>query len=337
MRKFIIVGKTSGAVMLYDTEFGGMAVATYYTVRQLMDMGATVIGVKSNTKQFSCYVMDKNENRAFGDGVPVVGTKRSAVTFMKGIKKPVEERRAEKEAEKKAIEAERARKRAEREAKKRAVIEKKERKEREKKEKIARAEAEKKQKAYEAMRKKNAISFHNSKCLCALTRVENEATEYHEKEKEYYTLYAETKAALSNLVKVLQNYCALPAYELGRILPRVRDGFKSRGRVSILVPLDMMEYGEGKYYQCVPGSNVSLSFINHYEDYSAEWKFRESNGYKPEFEDGRHRYAEDTRYGSTADGDSDVNGFANSLRSAKHLRNMPYIPSTSYDSCGWNF
>lgn len=337
MRKFVIVGKTTGAVMLYDTEFGGMAVATFYTVRQLMDMGATVIGVKSNTKQFSCYVMDKNENRSLGNGVPVVGTKRSASTFMKGIKKPVEERKAEKEAEKKKIEAEKERKRAEREAKKRAIEANKERKAREKKEKIARAEEEKRQKAYDSLRKKNAISFHNSKCLCALSRVENEATEYHEKEKEYYTLYAETKAALSNLVKVLQNYCALPAYELGRILPRVREGFKSHGRVSILVPLDMMEFGEGKFYQCVPASSVSLSFVNHYEDYSAEWKFRESNGYKPEFADGRHRYADDTSYGSTANGDSDVNGFASSLRNAKHLRNMPYIPSTSYSSCGWNF
>ena len=100
MRKFIIVGKTTGAVMLYDADYGGMAIATYYTVRQLISMGATVIGMKANTKQFSCYVMDKNENRSLGAGVPVVGTKRSASTFMKGIKDPAKEQ-AKKEAKKK--------------------------------------------------------------------------------------------------------------------------------------------------------------------------------------------------------------------------------------------
>jgi len=99
MRKFIIVGKTTGAVMLYDADYGGMAVATYYTVRQLISMGATVIGMKANTKQFSCYVMDKNENRSLGAGVPVVGTKRSASTFMKGIKDPAK-KQAEKERKK---------------------------------------------------------------------------------------------------------------------------------------------------------------------------------------------------------------------------------------------
>ena len=323
MRKFVIVGKTSGAVMLYDTEFGGMAVATYYTVRQLLSMGATIIGLKSNTTQFSCYIMDKNENRALGNGVPVVGTKRSATTFIKGIKPTPAEQKAKRDAENAEKEKIRAEKKALQEKKKAEKAAKAKHRKRAKELK----EEYKKQKEQEKLLKKTEVSFYNSKCLCVLTHIENIASEYHEQEKRYYTLYAETKSAISNMIKVLQNYGAFPAYKLGYIIEEIRKEFNRNNRVACNVSL--IEMDNGNYFQCVVGNTVTMEATNHYEDCTDEWKFRKTNGYLPEHTGGRHSDCSNTSYGMTA-GSNEISNITKYLLGSKKLRNMPYIPPCVY-------
>ena len=339
MRSFVIVGKGKGCVLLHDKEFGGNAVATYYTVNQLIDAGAEVLGVKSR-KPFSYAVLN-------ADGTPAAhvpnaeGTKRSAVTFLKGIKKS----RAELKAIREATEKRQAVLKAKKAEEKRVLAEKakaeKERLKLERAKAKERAEAEnkakKEAKVIASAMKRNAVSYQRSKCQCLLSFVRNTASEYHEEEKEHYILFAGSASAMSAMVKVLRNDSGMTGREVEDLVKRLRDEFKSNGRASCRVPLEW-GFTDNRNLQVGVADEVTLSVENTYEDESAEWTFRRSNGYRPEMKWERHwpTGCGSDRYGSTADGDGSVTGFGRSLLlHHKHIRNMPYMGSLAMDSSRW--
>ena len=338
--KFIITGKGTGTVMLYDVENKGSAVATFYTVNQLLDAGHEVLGV-TRRKPFACTPLTVNGEPA-AHPVKVEGTKRSAVTFMKGIKRSREELKTIREAQKKRdaiIKEKKA------EAKRAAAEQEKIAKELRKKERIAKkenAEKEKKQKKLDriikSIWKKTTVSFQSSKCLCLLSHVVNVANEYHESERNYYTLYAGSASAMTAMVKLVRDYAKLTGWESKELIRDLRDRFKSTGRACCRVELDY-EPDDMKSVQLAADNEVILSVRNDYEDTSAEWRFTKWNNYTAEMRDSRHRYEEDDEYGSVADGKGSAKGFGVMLlKSYKHIRNMPYIGSMVRDDAwggGW--
>ena len=322
--KFIITGKGTGTVMLYDVENKGSAVATFYTVNQLLDAGHEVLGV-TRRKPFACTPLTVNGEPA-SRPVKVEGTKRSAVTFMKGIRRSREELKTVREAQKKR-DAVLKEKKAE--AKRAAAEQEKTAKELRKQERIAKKEAEEKarkqkklDKVIKAIWRKTTVSHQSSKCLCLLSYVKNVATEYNEDETTYYTLYAGTPSAMTAMAKLIRDYAEMPGWEASELISDLRSRFKSDGRASCCIALD--DFSFPSYVQVAADSNVILSVRNDYEDSSAKWQLSKWNNYVPELLDSRHRSADDYNYGSVSNRDGNAKGFGISLlKNYKHLRNMP--------------
>lgn len=87
--KFVIIGdnQEKKVVALFDKKNGGVAIATPYTVKQLINLGHEVIGV-DNVKPFHYHCCNRSgkptKRPETLDGI--VPTKRAASTFIKGIK-----------------------------------------------------------------------------------------------------------------------------------------------------------------------------------------------------------------------------------------------------------
>lgn len=95
---FYIVGKKNDdCYVLYDVRYGGKACASLYTIDQLIEQGYAVAGCnslrgqKTRAKDITIVNLDGKPAQRISTFEDVPDTKRSAVTFIKGIKKSKEE------------------------------------------------------------------------------------------------------------------------------------------------------------------------------------------------------------------------------------------------------
>lgn len=273
--KFVITGVGEKCFALYDAENKGSAMATAYTIKQLIEAGHQVIGVKS-LKPFSVVCHCKNGDVAKKQPVRATGipdTKRSMATFVKGIKPSRAEVKANKDAA----------------LKRKATIKQK------KAEEKAKAEAEAKR--WQELKKT---------CLQVIEASHYEVCgEYHTSEayNEYY-LYASSPTAFATLKKVLKSSVLANTFNnMRESLKEISKEFKTVGHVMVrgeFRDLGTWQIAEGKIqYGYAP--EYRLEARNDYEDTAVRAVAYSWNGYKPEDRGCRHCSIQDAEYGPSAD------------------------------------
>ena len=289
--KFIITGVGEKCFALYDVENKGSAMATAYTIKQLVEAGHQVVGVKS-MKPFSVVCHCKNGDVAKKQPVRATGipdTKRSMATFVKGIKPSRADIKANKEA---------ARKR-------KATIRQK------KADEKKRAEAE----------AKRWIDLKKS-CLQVIESHYYEVCgEYHMSDQytEYY-LYASSPTAFATLKKVLKNSVIANTFSsMSESLKDITTEFKRRGYVMVRGDFkDLATYWvDSKKIQEGYSPEYRFESHNDYTDKSIDVVAYSRNGYKPQDNGCHHCRVEDAEYGPTAERESLVGLFANIARTKK--------------------
>lgn len=241
MKKFIIVAKKEAGVFgLYDTENKGVALATTYTIKQLMDMGHEVCGVISSSP-FKCQIMTKTGEPAKKEAslMNVPDTKKSAVSFVKGIKPSREEKTANKEKTKKRV----------------ATL------------KATKQEVKKAQKAFE----KKLEQFKPSKLLILETGCNIRSSEYDiESQKTTYRFLIKSPSAMTTFRNIIKNI--FPERLVKDELNDIMKTFKRHSSVSVEMEhngiLDL--WGMDKKVQKGYNNEYLLEFANLYEDFSGE-------------------------------------------------------------------
>lgn len=293
-KEFIVVGisKKEDALALYDVENKGTAMATPYTIRQLIENGHVVKGILA-TKPFRFRVFTKTGEAAKRKSVPatVDPTKRTIASFLKGIKPSRAEIKAAKEAA----------------AKRKATL---------------RANKAAKKAAQEAEKKKWMLLQKSKLQILEIGHYE-EVGEYHTNTSyDTYFLSAQSTAALTTLKKVLKDS---NLYQGGGVsfsdikddIQEIVDNFKEYGKITVKVKATHLDF-DPKKCQCGYGSKYIFTCENNYEDKLARLRFLYSKGYEPEDAGCHHCSTETATYGPTADS-CQMAGFANTLRRTKRI------------------
>ena len=293
-KEFIVVGisKKEDALALFDVENKGTAMATPYTIRQLIENGHIVKGILA-TKPFRFRVFTKTGEAAKRKSVPatVDPTKRTMASFLNGIKPSRAEIKAAKEAA----------------AKRKATF---------------RVNKAAKKAAQEAEKKKWMLLQKTKLQILEIGHYE-EVGEYHTNTSyDTYFLSAQSPTALATLKKVLKNS---RLYQGGGVsfsdlkvdIQQIVETFKNHGRITVKVKATHLDF-DPKKCQCGYGSKYIFTCENNYEGKFARLRFLYSNGYEPEDAGCHHCSTETATYGPTADS-CQMSGFANTLRRAKRI------------------
>ena len=290
-KKFIIIGiGEKDSYALYDVANKGTAMASAYTIRQLIENGCVVMGVVA-TKPFKvvCYSKSGEIAKKQASLGMVPPTKRSMTTFLKGIKPSRAEIKAAKEVA----------------AKRRATL---------------RANKAAKKAAQEAEKKKWMLLQKSKLQILEIGHYE-EVGEYHTNASyDTYFLSAQSPSALTTLKKVLKDS---NLYQGGGVsfsdikddIREIVDNFKDYGKITVKVKATHLDF-DPKKCQCGYGSEYFYTCENNYEDKIASLSFRYSNGYEPEDVGCHHCSVETATYGATADS-CQMAGFAKTLRRTK--------------------
>lgn len=292
-KKFIIIGiGEKDSYALYDVANKGTAIASAYTIRQLIENGCVVMGVVA-TKPFKvvCYSKSGEVAKKQASLGMVPPTKRSMTTFLKGIQPSRAEIKAAKETA----------------AKRKATL---------------RANKAAKKAAQEAEKKKWMLLQKSKLQILEIGHYED-VGEYHTNTSyDTYFLSAQSPTALTTLKKVLKNSSlyqggGLSFSDLKDEIQQIVETFKDHGRITVKVKATHLDF-DPKKCQCGYGSMYLFSCDNNYEDRMASLRFRYSNRYEPEDVGCHHCSVETATYGPTADS-CQMSGFANTLRRAKRI------------------
>ena len=254
--------------------------ATTYTIKQLLDMGHKVCGVIS-TSPFKCQIMTKTGEPAKKEAslMNVSDTKKSAVSFVKGIKPSREEKTANKEKAKKRV----------------ATL------------KAAKQVAKKAQEAFE----KKLEQFKPSKLLILEAGCNIRSSEYDvESQETTYRFLIKSPSAMTTFRNIIKDI--FPERLVKDELNDIMKTFKRRSSVSVEMKchniLDL--WGLDKKVQKGYNNEYSLEFANLYEDFSGEVTLLRKGNYIRNMEDCEYsitrsnfRYctAKDATIGATAE------------------------------------
>ena len=234
--KFIIVGeKAKGVVGLFDVANGGVALATAYTVRQLIDMGHDVVGVDT-LKPFKYTICTrKGEPSKRAENLDALETKKSAVSFVKGIKPSRQEKSANKAKAKKRVASMRQ----------------------------AKAEAKKAEETF----KKFLVPFKPSKLLMLETEYELESSEYHdESSSTTYRFLIKSASAMTAFRKIIKDN--IPWSIVEDDMKNIMKRFKRYSRVTVEATFrGIPDVWEDKKVIKGISSSYKLDFTNNYEDF----------------------------------------------------------------------
>lgn len=292
--EFIIIGisEKKDAYALYDTANKGTAMATAYTIKQLLENGHTVVGIKSfKPFQVVCHSKDGKVAKSQSSLGLVSPTKRSMATFVKGIKPTREERKAAKETAAKRKTTLRANKAA--------------------------------KKAAQEAKKKMWIPLQKSKLQILEVGHYEEVGEYHTNTSyDTYYLTAHSPAALTTLKKVLKNSSLYQSggfsfSDLKEDIRQIVDTFKDRGKITVKVKATMLDFEPAKC-QCGYGAKYVFTCENNYEDKVASVSFYQYDGYKPTDNGCHHCSIGTATYGPTADS-CQLADFGKVLQRAKRI------------------
>lgn len=278
--KFIIVGeKEKGVVGLFDVQNGGVALATTYTVRQLIDMGHEVVGV-GTLKPFRYTICTrKGEPSKRAENLDALETKKSAVSFIKGIKPSRQERSANKAKAKKRVASMRQ----------------------------AKAEAKKAEENF----KKFLVPFKPSKLLMLETEYELKSSEYHdESSSTTYRFLIKSSSAMTAFRKLIKDN--IPWSLVEDDMKCIMNRFKRYSRVTVEVTFNSIpDIWEDKKIVKGISSSYKLDFTNYYEDFSGTIYLGRNKSYNISKLDDiqykvvrsncRHIDVENFRIGATAD------------------------------------
>lgn len=302
--EFVVIEKRDNdRFVIYDIENKGSCCCSKYTMKQIIDAGHTIYGVRYN-----------GENIGVNDIVPLLkngqprqrmehyslvpDTKRSAVTILQGLTPSREEKRAMRETMQK-------RDATIKDNKKQAKLAELEREKRIK-------EEEKQRKALQKEMEVNIKHRQVTKVSAYLVDIRMVASEYNLESRQYtYILECTTPTALTNLRKLSK--------ELSKrgngfyIDSNASDMVERHGKYSVRATFsNMLEDVEG--IQIFAGAEVRLDFTNVYEDYNIWATFRAINHFMASC-DGRHIDVNiETPFGPTAYRDYTIRGIAQKLR-----------------------
>ena len=288
--KFIIVGeKVKGVVGLFDETNGGVALATAYTVKQLIDLGHEVVGVDS-IKPFKYTICTrKGEPSKRKENLDSLETKKSATSFIKGIKPSRKEKADNKAKAKKRV----------------ATI------------KQAKADAKKK----DEILKKFLIPFKSSKLLMLETKYELRSSEYRDEGcTSTYRFLIKNPSAMTTFRKIIKDN--IPWGLVKENMQKIMKGFKSYSCVTVEVTFNGLPIVPEKNVLKGISSSYQLKFNNYYEDFGGEVKLRRNKSYRVSSLDDikyniasssfRHSDLESFRIGATADSE-DLTDFIDGL------------------------
>lgn len=307
MSKFIIVGeKEKNVVGLYDVQNGGVALATLYTIKQLLDMGHEVVGVES-TKPFKYTICTrKGEPSKRKENLTELMVKKSAVSFVKGIKPSRNEIKAKKETSKKRTTTLRANKK----------------------------EAKEKEKAKLA----KLVRFQKSKLLVVESRYSISASEYHtESSTNTVVLYAASPTALRTMKEIiLENYSYKDAKNK---VKEIYACYKRYGKACIKTDVDF--FFDEKKMQFTYDTSYRFDYENFYDGHrgTVAFKFNEEKmayTYRIVEDRCRANSIDDIFYGATADNCS-MKGFFNAMNASKIVINSHNEPIADYISTDFDY
>lgn len=277
--KFIIVGeKVKGVVGLFDETNGGVALATAYTVKQLIDLGHEVVGVDS-IKPFKYTICTrKGEPSKRKENLDSLETKKSATSFIKGIKPSRKEKADNKAKAKKRVE----------------TI------------KQAKADAKKKEEIF----KKFLIPFKPSKLLMLETKYELRSSEYHDEGcTSTYHFLIKSPSAMTAFRKIIKDN--IPWGAVKDNMQRIMKGFKRYSQVTVEVIFTGVPSVCDKNVIRGTSSSYKLEFNNFYDDFGGEVELRRNKTYQVGSLDDikynvvascfRHSDLESFRIGATSD------------------------------------
>lgn len=302
--EFVVIEKRDNdRFVIYDIENKGSCCCSKYTMKQIIDAGHTIYGVRYNGVNIGVNdivpLLKNGQPRQKMEHYSLVpDTKRSAVTILQGLTPSREEKRVMRETLHK-------RDATIKDNKKQAKLAEIEREKRIK-------EEEKQRKALQKEMEVNIKHRQVTKVSAYLTDICLVASEYSLDSRRYtYLLECTTPTALTNLRKLNKELS-----KRGRgfyIDSNASEMVERRGKYSVRITLpDLLEDVEG--VQIFAGTEVRLDFSNAYEDYNIWATFRANNHFIASC-DGRHISVDlDTSFGATAYRDYTLRGIACTLR-----------------------